>query len=82
MLLGVCALPALGQTYGEITGTVADSSGAVIAAVNVTVTNAATNQTRQVTSNDAGAYSVPFLIPGVYSVAAQKMASRSQREPT
>ena len=35
------------QTYGEITGTVTDSTGAVVAGANVTVTNTATSVARK-----------------------------------
>jgi len=62
---------AFGQTYGEITGTVNDSSGAAIAAAAVTITNLSTNQVRQVTTSAAGAYTVPFLVPGRYKIEAK-----------
>ncbi|MBI1353470.1 MAG: TonB-dependent receptor plug domain-containing protein [Acidobacteria bacterium] len=75
--LGLClalamgALPLSSQTFGEITGSVTDSSGAVIAGAKVTVTNAGTNVTREVETNEAGNYSVPFLNPGVYNLKAE-----------
>lgn len=69
LVLGVCSL--LGQTFGEINGTVADSSGAVIAGASVTVTNNATGVSRSVETNEAGAYNVPFLNPGTYTVTAE-----------
>ena len=59
------------QTYGEITGTVTDSTGSVLARATVTVTNTATRVERKVETNDVGNYSVPFLNPGVYNIAAQ-----------
>src|SRR5258708_15509463 len=34
----------------------------------VTVANTATNQARRVVTNDAGSYSVPFLVPAIYNV--------------
>lgn len=61
---------AFAQTYGEITGTVTDPSGAAISGAVVVVKNTATNQTRSVTTNEAGNWSVPFLTPGVYDVDA------------
>jgi hypothetical protein len=60
------------QQFGEITGTVADDSGAVIVGTRVTVTNAATQQVRSATSNDTGVYSIPYLVPGTYAVRAEK----------
>ena len=53
---------------GEITGQVADSTGAVVTGAKVTVTNPATNQTRSVDSNESGVFSVPALQPGAYSI--------------
>lgn len=60
-----------GQTFGEITGNVTDSSGAVISGAGVTVVNTATNQVRKATSNETGTYSVPYLVPGMYDVRAE-----------
>jgi len=64
-------LPLGAQTFGEINGTVADPSGAVIAGTTVTVTNTATNVARTVETNEAGNYNVPFLNPGVYDLKAE-----------
>jgi len=61
----------LAQTYGEITGSVTDPSGAAVAGAEVTITNLATNQLRQATTNDSGAFSVPFMVPGRYKLEAK-----------
>lgn len=63
--------PAAAQTFGEISGTVADPSGAVIAGAKVTITNTATNVARTVETNATGSYAVPFLNPGVYNLRAE-----------
>src|SRR6266478_984549 len=60
------------QTFGEITGSISDATGAVIAGAEVTVANLATNQARKATSNDTGIYSVPYLVPGSYNIHASK----------
>lgn len=65
------AAPLFGQTYGEITGTVTDPSGAAIGRAEIVITNLATNQVRQVTTSDAGTFAVPFLVPGQYKVEAK-----------
>ena len=69
------------QNFGEITGTVTDASGAVITSAAVTVTSAATNQVRRTTTNDAGNYSVPYLMPGLYEIRVErpgfKLAART-----
>jgi hypothetical protein len=69
LMLG--GVPAAAQTFGEIAGSVTDPSGAVIAGATVTVTNRATNVSRQVETNAQGSYNVPFLNPGVYNLKAE-----------
>src|SRR2546425_2186299 len=64
-------LPGFGQTFGEITGVVTDPAGALVVGAAVTVSNPATNLTRTATTNNAGNYTFPSLLPGVYSVHAE-----------
>ena len=40
--------------------------------VKVEITNTATNVTTTATTNDDGRFSVPFLLPGIYRVTAEK----------
>ena len=58
------------QTEATVSGTVQDPSGAVIPGAQVTLTNEATNDTRQATSNATGFFAFPALIPGTYTVKA------------
>jgi hypothetical protein len=51
-----------------LTGTVTDSSGAVLTNVQVSIKNQATGEVRSVTVDSAGFYSAPNLLPGVYEV--------------
>ncbi|HEV2575820.1 MAG TPA: TonB-dependent receptor [Acidobacteriaceae bacterium] len=55
---------------GNITGTVTDPTGAAVPGATVTITNNDTNVSRTIKTNDVGAYTVPFLIPGNYEVFA------------
>ncbi len=71
--------PLAAQNYGEITGTVADPSGAVIAGATVTITNEATGVARTAETNEAGSYDVPFLNPGVYTITAELDGFRTSR---
>ena len=64
------------QTLGEIVGEVKDASGAVVVNARVTVTNTATNAIRETVSNEAGLYSFPGLVPGVYTVRAEMTGFR------
>ena len=56
------------QTLSSITGTVTDSSGAIVPNANVSITNDATNVTKTAVTNSAGSYTVTDLIPGKYTV--------------
>ena len=58
------------SVYGSIFGTVTDSTGAVIPGALVTVKDEAKGTVVTVTSNAAGDYSVPHLIPDVYDLKA------------
>ena len=72
VVLGLALVPSsVAQTFGEITGVVTDTSGAVVAAATVTVTNTQTNATRAAVTNNVGNYSFPALPPGVYNVKVE-----------
>jgi hypothetical protein len=55
-------------TTADITGTVVDQAGAVVAGANVTVTNTGTGLERQTVTTGTGDYSIALLPPGDYEV--------------
>jgi hypothetical protein len=61
--------PAHGQALSGISGTVTDTSGAVIPNAKVSVTNDATKVTTTAVTTSVGSYRITDLIPGVYTVA-------------
>jgi len=70
-LFGFFELPLHAQVAGaRITGTVTDSTGAIIAGAEVTIKNTANNLTRELATNESGVYSAPDLYPGTYTVTA------------
>lgn len=71
-LLLLLVVSGFGQTFGEISGTVRDPSGSVIAGATVTATNVATNATRTTVSTEAGVYGFPSLPPGVYNLRVER----------
>src|ERR687888_535307 len=71
LLLSSAVLYAQGGAVGTILGTVTDSSGAVVADADVTVTNVATNVAHSTKTTGSGDYTVPFLPPGTYKVTVQ-----------
>jgi hypothetical protein len=69
------------EATARITGTVSDASGAVIPGVQVTVTNTATQVSREVTSDHGGFYQVLALPIGAYKVAATRQGFRTVVSP-
>ncbi|HEX3683234.1 MAG TPA: carboxypeptidase regulatory-like domain-containing protein [Bryobacteraceae bacterium] len=68
-LLFIPGIYAQGQgNRATVTGTVTDTSGAVVAGVNVTVTNVSTGETSHAVTNNDGLYSILNLFPGKYSL--------------
>jgi carboxypeptidase family protein/TonB-dependent receptor-like protein len=64
-----CAGQAQAQVAGAtLSGTVKDASGSAIPGAQVSVRNVATGTVREFTSDAAGFYSVPNLLPGNYEV--------------
>jgi hypothetical protein len=61
----VCA-----QDNATITGTVTDPSRAAVSNATIKITNTATGQVRQVTSNSAGVYVFPNVGVGTYNLSA------------
>jgi hypothetical protein len=74
VILSLCvAIPAVAQkTTGTIQGVVTDPQGAVVANAQVTITNVATANTRNVTTSSQGFYSAPDLEVGTYNVTVKQ----------
>src|SRR2546425_2671968 len=67
-IISVPSLMAQTAGTGALSGTVMDSSGAVLPGVMVTTTSVDTGQTRSVITGEDGTYRVTLLPPGNYSV--------------
>jgi hypothetical protein len=71
-LFAVIAVPTRAQTNkGTIKGTVSDQQGGVIQHATVTITNVATNDSREVATRDDGTFEAPLLDPGTYKVTVK-----------
>jgi Carboxypeptidase regulatory-like domain/TonB-dependent Receptor Plug Domain len=78
-LFGLVAVPLYAQVVGaRITGTVTDSTDAVLVGAQVTIKNTATNLTRELVTNKSGLYSAPNLSPGPYTVTASAKGFQSE----
>ena len=82
VLAGLLTLsPLQAQEYlAKITGTVTDTTGAVIPGAKVTAQNEATHFLTPVTTNQNGAYTIPFLTPGTYSVTVEAKGFRKEEK--
>jgi hypothetical protein len=83
LALGVACGVGWAQTFqGSITGTLTDSTGAVIPGVLVTVQEVDKGFSRTVTTESDGTYGIPLLPPGRYRLVAQKEGfAKSVRGP-
>jgi hypothetical protein len=71
ILLGILTASAAfaqGSSTAAISGVVVDTDGAVVPGADVVVKNIATGETFSTVSSEKGAFSVPALITGTYSV--------------
>lgn len=68
VVMGLSAPRLCAQTTATISGTAQDPTGAVIPGAQVSLINEATQDTRVATTNDAGLFAFPSLVPGTYSV--------------
>ena len=75
-------LPSSAFPQGEratITGTVSDTSQAVVAGAHLTLRNVATNITTTAESNGSGLYVLPALNPGTYDLTFEKPGFRTRK---
>jgi hypothetical protein len=69
LLLFCTAYPVQAQLVrGFVSGTITDTTGAIMAGVQVRITNKATNISRETVTNDVGFYRFVAVEPGAYSV--------------
>src|SRR4051812_40930982 len=67
-----CAPTTFAQAvYGNIVGTVEDSTGAIVPKAKVTITDLAKGTTNEYTANDTGNFTATHLIPGTYKVRVE-----------
>src|SRR2546423_5484209 len=61
-----------GQATGSLAGTVKDPAGAVVGGAQVTLRDAASGQSRGVTSDDVGRFRIENLTPGQYTISVSR----------
>ena len=78
-LLAFCALSVHAQQSG-LTGTVTDTTGAVIIAADVTVRNTSTGVEFAAQSNISGAFNFPLLQPGAYELFCESVGFKTYHQ--
>ena len=74
--------PLLAQTtYGAVTGTIIDPSGAAVADAEVALTHVGTSEKRVQSSRPDGLYNFVNLIPGKYRIEAEKVGFKRSSIP-
>ena len=72
LLFVLLATAAYAQTSTTtVSGTVQDSSNAVVPDAAVTLTNTGTNVARATKTNSAGLYAIPGVTPGMYTLKVE-----------
>src|SRR5579864_5803716 len=85
LIISLLALGALGfaqsTTTGDVSGTVTDSSGAVVPNAPVTLKNNSTGRTQSTNTNGTGAYRFSLVQPGDYIVEASSSGFQPASRP-
>jgi hypothetical protein len=80
VLIGCVLATAQTATTGQLTGTITDSSGAVIAGATVRLRNLATDQVQSLTAGGTGEYSFSLLPPGMYSIEVHRAGFKAVQQ--
>lgn len=80
-LFCLVATAAIAQTpTGTVQGVVTDTSGAVVAGASITVLQTSTGESRKVTTDQQGRYTVPFLAPGTYTISCDAQGFKTEQK--
>ena len=81
IVIGILLAPSAFAQNAQITGSVKDSSGAIIPGATVTARNVDTGLTRTAVTDGSGEYRLPSLPPGRYSVATELSGFSTETRP-
>jgi hypothetical protein len=77
-VLLVGAIRAQTITTGEVTGTVTDTTGAVVSGPTVLLKSLDTGESRVAQSNTSGVYRFAFVKPGIYEISGSSVGLKSE----
>lgn len=69
------------DSRGNVVGRVTDTTGAVVPGADVRIVNDATGVAASAKTNDAGAYALPYLIPGNYTLSSEMQGFKKFLRP-
>ncbi len=81
LLLALVVTPAWAQRTASLSGTVSDSSGAVIPGASVQLTNAGTGEQLFAESNESGNYTFPLLPAGIFDLTVEQQGFKAYIQP-
>ena len=81
LLVFVLCPPSAPAQTASITGTVTDSTGAVVPNAKISAQNKATNTSRTTLTSESGAYRITSLVPGIYDVVIEKSGFKAVEYP-
>jgi hypothetical protein len=67
-----CGVASAQEFRASVSGQVTDSTGAIVPGAAITVTSTERNTSSHAISNTSGRYVIEFLLPGTYTLAAEK----------
>ncbi|HTA43992.1 MAG TPA: carboxypeptidase-like regulatory domain-containing protein [Bryobacteraceae bacterium] len=77
MMLGIAVSATAQEPTGIISGTITDTSGALVPNANITIINKGTGAARATVANGEGLYSAPSLLPAEYEVRVEQPGFRT-----
>src|SRR5690349_11643884 len=81
ILLALGASVSAQESRGTINGRVMDPSGAIVTGAEVRAINEQTNVAASAKTNDAGNFSIPFLLPGTYKLTVDLTGFKKTEKP-
>ena len=81
LLVFVLCPPSAPAQTASITGTVTDSTGAVVPNAKISAQNKGTNTSRTTLTSESGAYRITSLVPGIYDVVIEKSGFKAVEYP-
>src|SRR2546422_11624049 len=81
LLLALPAMSVAQEFRATVTGRVTDPNGLPVPGATVTVVNTQTQEIASGVTTGEGAYTIPFLKPGLYTVSAELVGFKKVSQP-